>query len=355
MFVYIIIFLITIFLSIFETNISYVTIGGRKVATSKISFVIIFSSILLLGICRNEYLGVDTLNYKIYYWDVFKNLDFVSVIQRDSDFGYGLINWIIAKFTNDYWAFRSIVFVLTFSIIGVWIYKHSKNIALSFLCFIAFGILSFDFTILRQALAVSITACSFDFLINRKPVKFFLIVLLAACFHKTALIMLLIYPLLDKKIEKSRFVIKVVYYLVAISVAAIGGQIITRIYQRQDYSEYVVRGEGYSLLVFLLMLIGILYFFSNRKQPNCKIQSELELLNPIICFQIIATGFSLFTRVLYYVTTYLCVTIPDIMEELDDETKNTMLAIILVLLSVLFYVTYYGSDIIPYYTHWMSM
>ena len=103
------------------------------------------------------------------------------------------------------------------------------------------------------------------------------------------------------------------------------------------------------------MLIGILYFFSNRKQPNCKIQSELELLNPIICFQIIATGFSLFTRVLYYVTTYLCVTIPDIMEELDDETKNTMLAIILVLLSVLFYVTYYGSDIIPYYTHWMSM
>lgn len=41
MFVYIIIFLITIFLSIFETNISYVTIGGRKVATSKISFVIV--------------------------------------------------------------------------------------------------------------------------------------------------------------------------------------------------------------------------------------------------------------------------------------------------------------------------
>ena len=97
--------------------------------------------------------------------------------------------------------FRSIVFVLTFSIIGVWIYKHSKNIALSFLCFIAFGILSFDFTILRQALAVSITAWSFDFLINRKPVKFFLIVLLAACFHKTALIMLFIYPLLDKKMK----------------------------------------------------------------------------------------------------------------------------------------------------------
>ena len=146
-----------------------------------------------------------------------------------------------------------------------------------------------------------------------------------------------------------------IYYLISVSVVVIGGQIITQIYQRQDYSEYIVRGEGYNLLVFLLVLLVILYFFANRKQLSCKIKSELELLNPIICFQIIATGFSLFTRVLYYVTTYLCVTIPDIMEELDDETKNTMLAIILVLLSVLFYVTYHGSDVVPYVTHWMSM
>lgn len=352
MFVYIIIFLITIFLSIFETNIGYFTIGSRKIVTSKISFIIIFSFLLLLGICRNEYLGADTLNYKIYYWDIFKNLDFVSAIQRDSDFGYGLLNWIVAKFTNDYWIFRSIVFILTFIIISVWIYKHSKNIALSFLVFIAFGIIGFDFEILRQALAVSITAWSFDFIINRKPVKFFVTVLFAACFHKTALIMLLIYPLLNKRIEKSRFIIKIAYYAMAIFVVAIGGQVIAQIYQRQDYSEYIVRGEGYNLLVFLLILIGILYLFAYRKQPNCKIESELELLNPIICFQIIATSFSLFTRILYYVTVYLCITIPDIMEELDARTKNTMLVVIVALLSVLFYVTYYGSDVVPYYTHW---
>ena len=139
------------------------------------------------------------------------------------------------------------------------------------MCFIAFGILSFDFAILRQALAVSITAWSFDFLINRKPVKFFLIVLLAACFHKTALIMLLIYPLLDKKIEKSRFVIKVIYYLISVSVAVIGGQIITQIYQRQDYSEYIVRGEGYNLLVFVY-----------KKEDNQKTKtSRLSILHTI--------------------------------------------------------------------------
>ena len=84
--------------------------------------------------------------------------------------------------------------------------------------------------------------------------------------------MLLIYPLLDKKNEKSRFAIKVIYYLISVSVVVIGGQIITQIYQRQDYSEYIVRGEGYNLLVFLLVLLVILYFFANRKQLSCKIK-----------------------------------------------------------------------------------
>lgn len=54
-------------------------------------------------------------------------------------------------------------------------------------------------------------------------------------------------------------------------------------------------------------------------------------------------------------TIYLCVIIPDIMEELDNKTKNTMLVLMLVLFSVLFYVTYHGSDVVPYVTHWMSM
>ena len=108
------------------------------------------------------------------------------------------------------------------------------------------------------------------------------------------------------------------------------------------------------LLVVMSDLFNFLFMY-NVQSANCKIQSELELLNSIICFQIIATSFSLFTRILYYVTIYLCVIIPDIMEELDNKTKNTMLVLMLVLFSVLFYVTYHGRDVVPYVTHWMSM
>ena len=38
---------------------------------------------------RSEVLGVDTLNYKNNYWDVYKNLDLLNAIKYDSDVGYG--------------------------------------------------------------------------------------------------------------------------------------------------------------------------------------------------------------------------------------------------------------------------
>ena len=69
MMVYIIIFLITIVLCGFEANLKYITIGGNKVAIKQISFWIIYIYLLILGICRNEFLGADSSSYKIYYWD----------------------------------------------------------------------------------------------------------------------------------------------------------------------------------------------------------------------------------------------------------------------------------------------
>ena len=140
--VYLLIYLVTIILCIIETNLEYVTIGVRKISTSVFSTIIIYPYILLLGVLRSEVLGVDTLNYKNNYWDVYKNLDLLNAIKYDSDVGYGLMNWGISRFTSDFWVFRAILFAITFSIISVWIWKYSKNVALSYFIFIAFDALS---------------------------------------------------------------------------------------------------------------------------------------------------------------------------------------------------------------------
>lgn len=352
MMVYIIIFLITIVLCGFQANLKYITIGGNKVAIKQISFWIIYIYLLILGICRNEFLGADSSSYKIYYWDVYKNLDFVSAIHHDNDFGFGTVCWIISRFTDDYWIFRAVIYGVSFTIISIWIYKYSKNISVSFLLFLGFGHLKFDFTILRQVIAVSIFIWGFKFIIERKLLKYIIVIALAACFHKTVLFMIMLYPFGDKRIKNERAIVKIICLLGAIGIVVAGGSLITIFYQRQDYSGYLVKGEGYNLLLFYIILFLVLKLFVNRILQNDILKTELNLMVPNICIQIVATTFSLFTRMLFYTTPFTFILVPDILEELDVETRKTMVLILGVMLTLLFYVTYRNADIVPYITHW---
>lgn len=354
--VYLLIYLVTIILCIIETNLEYVTIGVRKISTSVFSTIIIYPYILLLGVLRSEVLGVDYLNYKNNYWDVYKNLDLLNAIKYDSDVGYGLMNWGISRFTSDFWVFRAILFAITFSIISVWIWKYSKNVALSYFIFIALGFIGFDFTILRQALVVSLSVWSYKYLIERKTFKFVLIVLLAAFFHKTALIMLLIYPLLSKRVTELKKWIKIVYLIGAGSIVAIGGKVIATLYHRNDYTLDVNQGHGYSLLLFYIGIFLIVYFFIQRISQRDELLYEYDIAISSIYVQIIATSLSIFTRMLKYTTSYLFVLIPDVMDKLDKKTKNVMLVVVILVMSVLFLKSHGAEEnIIPYMSHFMDM
>lgn len=353
MILYIAIYLLTMGLCILETNIKYVEIGTRKVRTAAFSFVVIYTYLLLLGICRGELLGVDSLNYKNNYWEVYKNLNWIGAIQYDSDWGYGIINWIVSRFTSDFWVFRAILYTLTFTLISLWIWKHSKNIALSFFIFISLGHVGFEFTLVRQALAASFFVWSYDFILERKPVKFLLMTVFASFFHKTALIMLVVYPLLGRKIKDAKIWLKLVYFVGVFSITMIGGQAIAVLYHRNDYSTSLNAGHGYHLLLFYVVLFSVLAFYKSKTKKDTLLDDEYELAFSSIYFQVIATAISIITRVLKYSTPYLFVLTPDILERLDSKTKNSMLAVLICILTVLYCATFTSGDIVPYISHWM--
>ena len=352
MILYLVIFLITIVLCVIETNLEYIIIGIRKVQMSMISFIVLFGYLLILGSFRNEFLGVDCMNYKENYWEVYKNLSFIQTIHYDADCGFGLLNWGISKFTSDYWMFRVVLYIITFTLISFWIRRYSKNVALSYFIFIALGFIGFDFTILRQALGVSLSVWSYKYLVERNTFKFALVILFAAFFHKTALIMLLVYPLLSKRVTELKKWIKIVYLIGAGSVVAIGGKIIAILYQRNDYTLDLNSGHGYSLLLFYIGIFLIVYFFIQRISQRDKLLYEYDVAISSIYVQIIATSISIFTRMLKYTTPYLFVLIPDVMDKLDKKTKNVMLVVVILVMSVLFLKSHGAEEnIIPYISH----
>lgn len=151
-----------------------------------------FSVMLFLLILRDESIGVDLYTYKI----IFNNIE-----KQDLEVGYELLNKFVILLGGDFrWL---LIFVSLISVVPVWIlyYKESGEVWVSIGLFLYF-LFSMYFSGLRQVLAISFVVPAFYCTKNRKPVRFLLCVLLACLFHKSALILVLLYPVYNIRFSK---------------------------------------------------------------------------------------------------------------------------------------------------------
>lgn len=81
------------------------------------------------------------------------------------------------------------------------IVKYSPYVFLSLLIYYNISFLNQDFGQIRQGLATGITTFSIAFIIDKKPLKFLLLLLLATGIHYTAFIFLLLYPLANMRVS----------------------------------------------------------------------------------------------------------------------------------------------------------
>ena len=113
-----------------------------------------------------------------------------------SEPGYLLLNLAISLLWNDYRAFLFVFHFLLTALVFVWIGRYSPVPWLSVFLFFTLQYFALSMNFLRQALAAAIVLWVYPFLKNRRFLPACGIVLLAACFHRTALIMLPLCPVL---------------------------------------------------------------------------------------------------------------------------------------------------------------
>ena len=85
----------------------------------------------------------------------------------------------------------------------IWfIYKYCKDVWLSTWLYVTLTFFYITMNFTRQSLAASVSLLGYQFLRDKKPIPYFLIVLLAASFHATALIMIPVYFLCHIRLTK---------------------------------------------------------------------------------------------------------------------------------------------------------
>lgn len=326
---------------------------------------------ILINGLRHYVVGIDTV---VYYWnfrDVSVALDYGSFIDAFTvhrfEPGYTLLVSLINLFTNNFNILLVISAALMYSLLARFVYKFSKNYFLSYYLFITLRLFDFTLNGLRQAIAMSIGLLAYEYAVERKPLKFFIIVVIAISFHYSAIILFPLYLLVNFKIRDFHLLLVFIVIVITFVFRNLIGQSILSIYYGLG-SEFVGYYESTGDLgmtgafLFTLIIIGLIFYFPlNVKTPQA--YNGLFLIAVVTFLLHIISGYSyFFKRLNLYYFIFLTVYIPDLFRQsesflfaMDDRSKSLIqksVKYILIISWGVYYVAsinkdYYG--ILPYH------
>ena len=143
--------------------------------------------------------GVEVGNDTAMYIDRFQSIArtgdlFAYIKSTTMEPGYLVFNYVLSRFTNN----PQILFIasglLVYSSLGLFLYRNCAAPGLAVFCVTTMQFFDMFLSGVRQALALAILLFAYSYIAKRKPVPFFLLVVLAALFHYTALLFAIAYP-----------------------------------------------------------------------------------------------------------------------------------------------------------------
>ena len=320
------------------------------------SFFIIFIALLSM---RGLSVGNDTANYSHYY-DFFSSIAWRDVFSTEIEPAYAVFNKIIASLGVDYQMFLTIVSFI--AIVPIWRFyikdsdAHFLTISL-FLCLAPFNMY---FSGLRQILAMVFSFPAFYYSRKKKPVYFILTVLAAFQFHRSAFILLFMYPLCRLKITfkwlwgiiPSILIIFVFNRPIFAFLADLIGDL---------YTADMTTTGAYAILGLLVLLAVYSYFMPDEQILDDNTISMRNILLMCVILQCFASVNALAMRMNYYYLPFVPLLITKIADRVP--VKNKKLAVISIIIMTGFFTMYFfyslskggGLSIYPYVPYWSEL
>lgn len=255
--------MIYIVIGSFFAYLSFLEIFLRSSQNSKLSFILILVVLFFLSLLRFE-VGADWHAYLAFYTG--------SGPVEDTELGYRFLNNSFAKLDLPYFTFLAAVSFITLA----FIYNSVKDMRYkAIILFVYFSelFLYYNFSGMRQGLAIAITLFATRFIVSREFIKFSSLVLLASTFHVSALVFFIAYFIYDYKITRKSIVF--LFFIIICSflfVDNIIGLILQIVDNRHLYYYLAIAEVGDSnavnFIIGLLKRSVILIVF--LLLPNCK-------------------------------------------------------------------------------------
>lgn len=338
---------------------------GKPYKIKKKMFLILTLGLLtIMAALRAKTVGNDTSNY-LYFFD---NLSMGKDLSASRfEIGYVYLNKLLIFFTS-----QSQVLLIVSSIFTMYgfariIYKYSTSPGLSVFLFFTLGYFGMTMNTIRQNIALVFILFAYDFLRERKLLKFVLLVVSATLFHRTALLFLIAYP-----VTKAKFNFKVILATVFGSVLGciLFPQLLRLLfnvfpmYQYYIGSDYLNGDVRLATVLNILAVLSIIIFgiYTGYHKPsvvygvqgNSKVEGfindgkiMLMLLVVGIWIEVISLNFNLLGRVSDYFLVFSILYFPNAIKCINNQKLRIF---IIYLVAVLFFV--YRTVIQLYRPEW---
>lgn len=316
-------------------------------------FVLIYL-VLLIGL-RHE-VGGDWGSYKRYF-DVLGTQDFSEIFNITQDPGYAILNWWLSSSGYSIYFVNTIcAFFFSYGLI-----KFCRTLPRPFLALTA----SFPYLILvvsmgytRQSVAIGLSMLALVAISNRQYIKFFFMILIAATFHKTALLLVGILFLAS---QKNRLIIIILLGILA--------GILAQSYLYESYSNlvkyYVLQeyeSEGALIRISMLLIPSILLLTWPHRFGMHALEKNLwrwiSLLSILFFFLLLTTDMStaLDRMALYFLPIQLIIFsyIPEFFKSQSGFNK-VMISIIVMYFALVQFVWLFFASYAPYWLPYQSV
>lgn len=322
---------------------SCLVINDDKLVKKKInlSFMLLTFILILISAFRGDF-STDYATY-IYQIQIYANQSINQILQV-RDFGYALImRGIYLLYNNGFLCILMISVSTVLAYISV-IKKESKSFFLSFVVFVALDCYIISFNLMRNILASGLVFAAMHNIWEKRPIKYFIDIILISLIHRSAIVMIPMYWILQINYKKRKNFIILISGIIIVVIAfiyvkplALWGQA----FIGMDYTSYDNFGLDFGNIGSALKttaMIGFVLF--NYKKIDYSTNKNVILINSCIfawILQIFAANVLMFQRVGYYFSSAFIIVVPNLITKCKNKKTTTFIFLCLVLMYALFF------------------
>ena len=317
--------------------------AGSRGSLLRRSCLFLIALILMIPAILRQETGNDYLRYV----EFFHLASIDAYVPTEAGFNwlakavYGLCGY------ENYLLLFAIYAVMTILVMLTVIRQQAENFCFSFFLFMMFGYYFQSFNTMRYYFALSLSLLAMTCLLRRKYAGFVILVLLAALFHKTALITLLLYPVAVRRWKKRELAAGVVPGLAVLLLHEKAMELLLSLYPSWEGTVDLAAGTSISWvnIAKCLAVLLLAYYVRADEDPDTFRGRQLVMYRNSAYIGLLLYVFGWFipevSRICYYLTFtqifYLPMLLSGLPETEQGRRQKKLLTILVIAAALVFF------------------